>query len=219
MAAAPSFSRKFGVPWWISPLRMLDEFGVAADDQRHRPHPRPFRPHGLDRRIPEGAAPHPEARDTLSWMEAMALPRQFGFITAVVHPDDLRTAFDASLEHRADLIEGDNDNVLPGIHVRIGRATRSASSSSSSRRARAASSSRATASTAPATSSATTTTASTSRSAPASARLGAGQDHRPHQRDRRRHVQARHPPRLRPLGELPVVKEVEGFRVVEVSRA
>ena len=38
----------------------------------------------------------------------------------VVHPDDLRTAFDASLEHRLTLLEGDADNVLPGIHVRFG---------------------------------------------------------------------------------------------------
>jgi hypothetical protein len=53
-------------------------------------------------------------------MEAMALPRQFGFITQVVHPDHLRTAFDASLEHRLNLVEGDRDNVLPGIHVRTG---------------------------------------------------------------------------------------------------
>jgi hypothetical protein len=50
----------------------------------------------------------------------MALPRQYDFLTQVVHPDDLRTAFDASLEHRLNLIEGDRDDVLPGIHVRTG---------------------------------------------------------------------------------------------------
>jgi glyoxylase-like metal-dependent hydrolase (beta-lactamase superfamily II) len=111
---------RFDVPWWISPLRMLDEFGVAPSDvsdivlsHAHFDHM------GSIAEFPK-AKLHIQKREYLSWMEAMALPRQFGFITQVVHPDDLRTAFDASLEHRLNLIEGDHDNVLPGIHVRMG---------------------------------------------------------------------------------------------------
>jgi hypothetical protein len=41
-------------------------------------------------------------------------------LTTVVHPDDLRTAFDASLDHRLKLVEGDVDNLIAGIHVRLG---------------------------------------------------------------------------------------------------
>ena len=40
--------------------------------------------------------------------------------TAIIDPDNLRTALDASIEHRVTLIDGDKDNVLPGIHVRLG---------------------------------------------------------------------------------------------------
>jgi glyoxylase-like metal-dependent hydrolase (beta-lactamase superfamily II) len=111
---------KFDIPWWISPVRMLDQLGVAADavsdivlSHAHFDHM------GSIGKFPK-ATLHVQKREYLSWMEAMALPRQYGFLTAVVHPDDLRCAFDASVEHRLKLVEGDVDNVLPGIHVRSG---------------------------------------------------------------------------------------------------
>ena len=111
---------RFDVPSWISPLRMLEEMGVARDDvsdivlsHAHFDHM------GSIAEFPK-ARLHIQKREYLSWLEAMALPRQYGFLTQVVHPDDLRTAFDASLEHRLNLIEGDLDDVLPGIHVRSG---------------------------------------------------------------------------------------------------
>ena len=50
----------------------------------------------------------------------MALPRQFGYLTEIINPDDLRHAFDASLEHRLNLVEGDVDDLLPGLHLRTG---------------------------------------------------------------------------------------------------
>jgi hypothetical protein len=61
-----------------------------------------------------------QKRELLSWHEAMALPPQFGFITAIINPDDLRNAFDASVEHRLILLDGDKDNLVPGIHARFG---------------------------------------------------------------------------------------------------
>jgi glyoxylase-like metal-dependent hydrolase (beta-lactamase superfamily II) len=111
---------KFDIPWWISPIRMLDQLGVAPDavsdivlSHAHFDHM------GSIGQFPM-AKLHVQKREYLSWMEAMALPRQYGFLTAVVHPDDLRSAFDASVQHRLKLVEGDVDNVLPGIHVRSG---------------------------------------------------------------------------------------------------
>jgi glyoxylase-like metal-dependent hydrolase (beta-lactamase superfamily II) len=63
---------------------------------------------------------HVQKREILSWHEAMALPPQFGFLTEIINPDDLRRAFDASVEHRLNLVDGDVDDLLPGIHVRLG---------------------------------------------------------------------------------------------------
>jgi len=114
------FSRKFGIPNWISPVRMLSEIGVAAEaitdiviTHAHFDHM-------------GSIAEFPNARiiiqksELLSWYEAIALPPRFGYLTAIIDPDNLRTALEASIEHRVMLVDGDKDNVLPGIHVRLG---------------------------------------------------------------------------------------------------
>lgn len=111
---------KLNVPGWISPIRLLREIGVTPDrvsdivlSHAHFDHM------GSIAEFPN-ARLFLQKREYLSWMEAFALPRQFGFLTAVVNPDDLRTAYDASIEHRLTLLEGDVDDVLPGIHARSG---------------------------------------------------------------------------------------------------
>ena len=113
-------SARFGIPHWISPLRMLAELGVEQEQvtdivvsHAHFDHM------GSIGKFPK-AHIWIQKREILSWIEAMALPPQFGFLTAIINPDDLRHAFDASVEHRLTLLEGDRDNVLPGIHVRFG---------------------------------------------------------------------------------------------------
>src|ERR1700733_6754691 len=114
------FSRKFGIPTWISPLRMLAEIGVHADaintiflTHAHFDHMgsiAEFR----------NAHIYIQKSELLSWYEAFALPKRFSHLTAIVDPDNMRTALDASIAHRVTLIDGDKNNVLPGIHVRLG---------------------------------------------------------------------------------------------------
>ncbi len=115
-----SFSRKFGVPNWISPVRMLGELGITPGDitdivitHAHFDHM------GSIAEFPN-AQIYIQKSELLSWYEAMALPRQFGYLTAIIDPDNLRTAFDASVEHRLTLVDGDRDNLFPGLHVRLG---------------------------------------------------------------------------------------------------
>ncbi len=115
-----AMSLKFDVPSWISPLRMLAELGVGPDDvtdivlsHAHFDHM------GSIGKFPR-ARLHIQKREILSWHEAMALPPAFGFLTAIVNPDDLRAAFDAAVEHRLNLVDGDVDDLLPGLHVRLG---------------------------------------------------------------------------------------------------
>jgi glyoxylase-like metal-dependent hydrolase (beta-lactamase superfamily II) len=114
------FARKFGIPNWISPVRMLSEIGVAADKitdivitHAHFDHM------GSIAQFPN-AQIIIQKSELLSWYEAIALPPRFGYLTAIIDPDNLRTALEASIEHRVTLVEGDKDNVLPGIHVRLG---------------------------------------------------------------------------------------------------
>ena len=114
------FSRKFGIPTWISPLRLLAEMGLSADDisdivitHAHFDHM------GSVAEFPN-AHFYIQKSELLSWYEMIALPRRFGHLTAIVDPDNLRTALDASIRHRVTLVDGDKDDILPGIHVRLG---------------------------------------------------------------------------------------------------
>lgn len=114
------FSEKFGVPNWISPVRLLGEMGVAAEavtdiviTHAH-----------FDHMGSVGEFPNAnliiQKSELLTWYEAIALPKRFGYLTAIIDPDNLRTALEASIEHRVTLVDGDKDNVLPGLHVRLG---------------------------------------------------------------------------------------------------
>jgi glyoxylase-like metal-dependent hydrolase (beta-lactamase superfamily II) len=114
------FSRKFGIPTWISPLTMLAEMNLSADaitdivlTHAHFDHM------GSVAEFPN-AHIYIQKSELLSWYEAFALPRRFAHLTAIIDPDNIRAALDASIAHRVTLIDGDKNNVLPGIHVRLG---------------------------------------------------------------------------------------------------
>lgn len=114
------FSRKFSIPTWISPVRMLSQMSIRPETitdifvtHAHFDHM------GSIAEFPN-AHIHIQKSELLSWYEAIALPKRFSHLTAIIDPDNLRTALDASIEHRVTLIDGDKDNVLPGIHVRLG---------------------------------------------------------------------------------------------------
>jgi glyoxylase-like metal-dependent hydrolase (beta-lactamase superfamily II) len=113
-------SERFNVPDWVSPLRLLAELGVAPQDvtdivlsHAHFDHM------GSINKFPR-AHLHIQKAELLSWHEAMALPARFGYLTAIINPDDLRAMFDASVEHRVTLLDGDRENLLPGLHARFG---------------------------------------------------------------------------------------------------
>lgn len=116
----PGFSGKFGVPTWISPLRLLAAMNVRPDDisdifitHAHFDHMGS---------IAEFSKAHIyiQKMELLSWYELFALPKQFSHLTAIVDPDTMRAALGASIEHRVTLLDGDKDDVLPGVHVRLG---------------------------------------------------------------------------------------------------
>jgi glyoxylase-like metal-dependent hydrolase (beta-lactamase superfamily II) len=114
------FSKKFGIPYWISPVRMLEEMGVKADDVTDIVLSHAHFDHMGSISAFKKARIFIQKREWLSWNEAMALPPQYGFLTAIINPDDMRAAFDAAVEHRLVLVDGDRDNIVPGIHVRLG---------------------------------------------------------------------------------------------------
>lgn len=113
-------AEKFGIPNWISPVRMLAEMGVEADavtdivlSHAHFDHM------GSIEQFPR-AQLHIQKSEFLSWIEIMALPTRFGFLSQVLDPDDIDSALAAAREHRLTLLDGDTDNVVPGVHARKG---------------------------------------------------------------------------------------------------
>jgi glyoxylase-like metal-dependent hydrolase (beta-lactamase superfamily II) len=113
-------AQKFGIPEWISPLRLLHELEIkpdqVADIVLSHAH---FDHMGSIDQYPN-ANLYLQKKELLSWIEAMALPPRFGYLTSILDTADIRSALDAADEHRLHLLEGDRDNVLPGIHVREG---------------------------------------------------------------------------------------------------
>jgi glyoxylase-like metal-dependent hydrolase (beta-lactamase superfamily II) len=116
----PGFSGKFGIPSWVSPLRLLAEMKLGPDDisdifitHAHFDHM------GSIAEFPK-AQIFIQKSELLSWYELFALPKRFSHLTAIVDPQTMLAALGASIEHRITLIDGDKDNVLPGIHVRLG---------------------------------------------------------------------------------------------------
>ena len=114
------FPLKFGVSRWISPLRMLAELGVTPEavsdivvTHAHFDHL------GSIGEFPK-ARIHIQKRELLSCYEALALPKRFAHLSKIVDPANIRMALEASIEHRVNLVDGDRDNLLPGIHVRLG---------------------------------------------------------------------------------------------------
>ena len=80
-------AEKFGIPDWISPVRMLAEMGVQPAEitdifvsHAHFDHM------GSIEKFPN-ATVHLQKRELLSWVELMALPRRFSFLTMVLDPD------------------------------------------------------------------------------------------------------------------------------------
>ncbi|MDB5657322.1 MAG: N-acyl homoserine lactonase family protein [Tardiphaga sp.] len=114
------FSEQFGIPYWISPIRMIEELDLSADaitdivvTHCHFDHM------GSIGEFPN-AQLYIQKSELLSWYEAIALPKRFSHLTAIIDPDNMRQALEASIEHRVTLIDGDKNNALPGLHLRLG---------------------------------------------------------------------------------------------------
>lgn len=111
---------EFAVVEWVSPLERLAALGVQPEDvtdivltHAHYDHM------GSIDQFPN-AHLYIQKKELLQWIEAMALPERFGFLTVALDADDVHEALRAAEDHRLTLLDGDRRDVLPGIHVVLG---------------------------------------------------------------------------------------------------
>lgn len=114
-----AMAERFDIPYWTSPVEQVRALGVEPESvtdivltHAHFDHM------GSIDKFPN-ARLFIQKRELLSWVEALALPPRFGFLTDGIDLDDMLTALGATAGHRLTLLDGDQDDVLPGLHVRF----------------------------------------------------------------------------------------------------
>ncbi len=56
-----------------------------------------------------------QKKELLDWIEALARPKEYAFLTAALDPNDIRNAIDLADAGRLTLLDGATENILPGI--------------------------------------------------------------------------------------------------------
>ncbi len=56
-----------------------------------------------------------QKKELLDWMEVLARPKEYAFLTAALDPNDIRNAIDLANAGRLTLLDGPAENILPGI--------------------------------------------------------------------------------------------------------
>ncbi len=115
-----AMAEKFAIAEWVSPLRLLATLGVTPEQVTDIVLTHAHYDHMGSIEQFSNAHIYLQKRELLQWVEVMALPKQFGFLTAALDPDDIHEVLRAATAHRVTLLAGDQDNVLPGIHVVLG---------------------------------------------------------------------------------------------------
>ncbi|SIT91213.1 N-acyl homoserine lactonase family protein [Edaphobacillus lindanitolerans] len=108
---------RFGVKNWQSPKVVLDEVGVKPEDvdtvfvtHAHFDH------FGNIEDFPN-ATFYLQEREISKWMWAMSLPEQFGWLMGAMDPGDIIRGAELARDGRLVLIDGDREDVLPGIDL------------------------------------------------------------------------------------------------------
>lgn len=77
-------ARRFSIPHWISPVRMLDELGVGAESVSHIVLSHAHYDHiGSIDQFPK-AHIYMQKEELMTWIEALALPPRFEVLTSLV---------------------------------------------------------------------------------------------------------------------------------------
>jgi N-acyl homoserine lactone hydrolase len=112
---------RFGVVNWRHPRTVLAEIGLTPEDiddviitHAHFDH------FGNVDDFPN-ARFHVQEDEFTKWLWALTLPKQFGWLQVAIDPHDLLRATELAIGGRLNLIDGDLEDLFPGIDVFLAR--------------------------------------------------------------------------------------------------
>jgi len=109
---------RFGVFNWQSPSIVMAEIGLSPEDvsdvvitHAHFDH------FGNVEDFPN-ATFHIQEREFTQWLWVLTLPQQFKWLQGALNPDDMVVAAGLAASGRLNLVNGDVDDIFPGIDIR-----------------------------------------------------------------------------------------------------
>lgn len=110
---------KFGVENWHSPMEVLAEVGVRPDevDSVFITHAH-FDHFGNVEDFPN-ATFYIQEREVAKWVWAMSLPERMRFMMIAVDPGDILRGVDLARQGRLVTVDGDFENVIPGVDLHV----------------------------------------------------------------------------------------------------
>lgn len=116
-----TLAERFGVVNWRDPKTVLAEIGIRPEDvddviitHAHFDH------FGNVEDFPN-ARFHVQEAEFSKWLWALTLPKQFAWLQVAIDPGDLLRAAELAVSGRLNLIDGDVENLFPGIDVFVAR--------------------------------------------------------------------------------------------------
>lgn len=112
-----------------SPARVLEKIGIHAEDVKHVILTHAHWDHMGGISLFPNATFYLQADELTSWIRTMCLPREYDILKASISCTDLENCVGLIKDRRLVLLDGDVDNLFPGIHIRVARMGHSFASS------------------------------------------------------------------------------------------
>lgn len=122
------FVRKYNVSDWSSPTEVLAEVGVKPEDIDHVILTHAHFDHMGGLELFPNAKFYIQHQELAAWVSAMAMDRRFRWLMHATDTGDMIYAVQLAREGRMVGVDGDRDNLFPGIDLRLARDTHTAGS-------------------------------------------------------------------------------------------
>lgn len=103
------------------PLTVLKKIGVEAEDVKHVILTHAHWDHMGGINLFPNATFYLQKEELTKWIETMALPKEYDILKASISFTDLEECLGLIKERRLVLLDGDVDDLFPGIHIRVAR--------------------------------------------------------------------------------------------------